>query len=265
MSHWWLKPPRRSSGRSVEPLPGVKSGRRIKTLLLGLIGPWSVKSWASGSMRALWPHPRMMGPAVSVALGYAVPSSGARGGLVRPSRARGCGVSRRASAHLIRGHRSCRARMSWPSSSGSHVRRSSGIGSARLGARGVRRRVRSSSSSRRRRVVHVPLLLLGHGLCLALILSAVLAPHHASVAWLLLVAVLVLMGPEGGDALLQVGRRGVHLLQPLLPLALVVLELVLVRVGLELLLPQLEVPVPVLVDGRELLLLRLVVFQLHVQ
>lgn len=134
MSHRWLKPPRRPSGRSVESLPGVKSGRRIKTLLLGWIGPWSVKSWASGSMWALGSHPRMVGPAVAVTFGHVVPSSG----LVRPRRARGWGGSRRATAHLICGHRSRRIRMSWSSSRG-HVRRSSGICSARLEVRGVRR------------------------------------------------------------------------------------------------------------------------------
>lgn len=51
---------------------------------------------------------------------------------------------------------------------------------------------------------------------------------------------------------------------PRLPLLLILLELIFVRVGVELLLPQLELPLPFLVEVLELLLLHLVVPQLHV-
>lgn len=51
---------------------------------------------------------------------------------------------------------------------------------------------------------------------------------------------------------------------PRLPLLLILLELIFVRVGVELLLPQLKLPLPFLVEMLELLLLHLVVPQLHI-
>ena len=86
--------------------------------------------------------------------------------------------------------------------------------------------------------------------------------HHSPVGG---AAILALHGPECGDPLLQVGRGGLHLILPLLPLALVILELVLVRVSLKLLLPQAELPIPILVHRGKLLLLHLIMPQLHVQ
>lgn len=51
---------------------------------------------------------------------------------------------------------------------------------------------------------------------------------------------------------------------PCLPLLLILLELIFVRVGVELLLPQLKLPLPFLVEALELLPLHLIVPQLHV-
>lgn len=51
---------------------------------------------------------------------------------------------------------------------------------------------------------------------------------------------------------------------PRFPLLLILLELIFVRVGVELLLPQLKLPLPFLVEALELLLLHLVVPHLHV-
>lgn len=51
---------------------------------------------------------------------------------------------------------------------------------------------------------------------------------------------------------------------PCLPLLLILLELIFVRVRVELLLPQLKLPLPFLVEALELLPLHLVVPQLHV-
>lgn len=95
--------------------------------------------------------------------------------------------------------------------------------------------------------------------------------HHATISrrgavtiarrW----AVLLLHGSKRSDPLLQMCGCGVHLFLPLFPLGLVVLELVFVRVGLELLIPQFKVPVPVLVHWSKLLLLHIIVFQLHIQ
>lgn len=52
---------------------------------------------------------------------------------------------------------------------------------------------------------------------------------------------------------------------PCLPLLLILLKLIFMRIGMELLLPQLKLSLPVLKEMLKLLLLHLIMSQLHVQ
>lgn len=52
---------------------------------------------------------------------------------------------------------------------------------------------------------------------------------------------------------------------PCFPLLLILLKLIFMRVGMELLLPQLELSLPFLIEMLKLLLLHLIVSQLHIE
>lgn len=52
---------------------------------------------------------------------------------------------------------------------------------------------------------------------------------------------------------------------PCFPLLLILLKLIFMRVGMELLLPQLELSLPLLIEMLKLLLLHLIMSQLHIE